>query len=207
MWEGWRRVSAALTPVSVTLSWMWGQQPSSRDSAVPDLLRSFVSALQICRVYFDHDSRDARLLNNYSKVASTHHSPRGLKSQNHHPGMASSHRPPTCPRLLRAFLFPALISNPDFGIYFRPQNQTLRSTLPSSVADEASESERRCTKTEKARGESRRGETTLTTPTGERLMASGAVGTETAARLIYMILDPFNRVPSLCLSVLIPHRP
>lgn len=155
MWEGWTRVSSALTPVSVTLSWMWGPQPSSRDSAVPDLLCSFVSALQIHRVYFDHDSQDARLLNDYSKVASTHHSPRGHKSHNHHPGMACSHRPPTCPQLLPAFLFstpPPLLSQILTLEYFRPQSQTLRSTLPSSGGDEASESERRCTEAESARG-------------------------------------------------------
>lgn len=134
MWEGWTRVSSALTPVSLTLSWMRGQELSSSNLAVPDLLCSFVSTLLICRVYFDHNSRDTRLLNNYSKVASTHHSRRGHKSQNHHPGMASSHRPPTCPWLLPAFLFSALLSLLSQILtseYFRPQSQTLRSTLPS----------------------------------------------------------------------------
>lgn len=133
MWEGWTRVSSGLTPVSVTLSWMWGQQLSSGDSAVPDLL--IRHTLQICRVYFDHDGWDASLPNNYSKVASTHHSPRGYKSQSHHPGMASSHRPPTCPwLLLDFFLFSApllLLSQILTSEYFRPQSQTLRSTLPS----------------------------------------------------------------------------
>lgn len=98
------------------------------------------------------------LPNNYSNVAATHRSPRGHKSQNHHPGMESSHRPPTCPRLVPAILFSVptpLLSQILTLEYFGPQSRTLRSTLPSSRGDEASEGppRRLCTETPKAVGE------------------------------------------------------
>lgn len=136
MWEGWTRVSSVLTPVSVTLSWMWGP---TRGSAVPYPLRSSVRLLaDLISVVL---AEIATLPNNYSNVASTHRSPRGHKSQNHHPGMESSHRPPTCPRLVPAILFsvpPPLLSQILTSEYFGPQSRTLRSTLPSSRRDEAS---------------------------------------------------------------------
>lgn len=47
----------------------------------------------------------------------------------------------------------------------------------------------------------------LTTPRGERLMATRAVRTETRGMLIYVTLDPFTASSLLCLSVLIPHSP
>lgn len=138
----------------------------------------------------------ARLLNNYSNTASIHRSLRGHKSRSHHPGMASSHRTPTCPRLLPAILFsipPPLVSQILILEYFRPHSRTLRSTLPSSRGDEASECPlRRCCATKGGRWEqpashmrwssaasptkrARGSETKLTTPRGERLMTTRAV--------------------------------
>lgn len=236
MWEGWKRVSSVLTPVSVTLSWMW-----------PNEAQQEIWLFPICSTHPSECSRwsaglisiglaeIARLLNNYSNIASTHHSPRSHKSRSHHAGMVSSHRTPTCPRLLPAILFsapPPLVSQILILEYFRPQSQTLRSTLPSSRRDEASECplrRRGATKggqweqlashmrwssaaspTKRARGS----ETKLTTPRGERLMTTRAGRRDTKGMLIYMTLDPFtaSKLPVLICSVfktslcLVPRR-
>lgn len=231
MWEGWTRVSSVLTPVSVTLSWMWGP---TRDWAAPYLLRSSVRLRAELRGPFRRRwPQIATPPNNSSNVASTHRSPRGHKSQSHHPGMESSHRPPTCPPLVPAILFsvpPPLLSQILTSEYFRPQSQTLRSTLPGSRRDEASESplRRRCTETPKAVGENSRpfirngaqqrhcvkhegegssGQTKRSTPGGERGMGTRAVRTDTKGMLIYVTLDPFAASTLHYRSVLIPHRP
>lgn len=101
----------------------------------------------------------ATLPNNSSNVASTHRSPRGHKSQNHHPGKESSHRPPTCPPLVPPILFsvpPPLLSQILTSEYFGPQSRNPAVNAPKQ--HEASESplRRHCTETPKAVGENSR---------------------------------------------------
>lgn len=225
MWEGWTRVSSALTPVSVTLSWMWGP---TRDWAVPYLLRSSVRLL--IRGAQMVPAQIATPPNNHSNAASTHRSPRGHKSHNIILGWRVLTGLQPAHDSFRLFYFPSRrrfylksrlrnILDPRAGpcgqrsqaaeemkllkvvAALKHPRRSVRTAGPSYVMELSSIAV--CPQQRKQAGEGSSGQTKLSTPGGERR----AVRTDTTGMLIYVTLDPFAASVLHYLSVLIPHRP
>lgn len=102
--------------------------PASKDLAglhfAPNTrLSKRVSVVTGVKCHFSDANPHPRLGNSYSSAASTQRSPRGLKSYNRHPEMASSHRTPTCPRPTFVFRPTILLSlNPDSELFWLPQS-------------------------------------------------------------------------------------
>lgn len=119
MWEGWTRVSSVLTPVSVTLSWMWGP---TRDPAVPYLLRSSVRLLADLRGSFRWCWPRLRQLLKCSLYPPLPEGPQVTQPSCWDEEFSQASNLPTTRS--GNFIFrpaAAFISNPDFGIFWTPE--------------------------------------------------------------------------------------
>lgn len=121
MWEGWTRVSSVLTPVSVTLSWMWPNEAQQEIWLFPICSTHPSECSLIRRAQFHRASRDSKIaeqLLKHSLYPPLPEGPQVTEPSSWDGEFSQDSNLPTTPS--GHFIFrpaTACIPNPDFGIF------------------------------------------------------------------------------------------